>query len=191
MIRSGEIADISWSTGKWMFIDIGFSSKSSSCGVLFHDSKPERRTFGEAVEDVKVATRTSSILNLVIEAPLSVAFDKSGNPIGRSIEKHNHQTRYWYVGAGCVVMISTLYLIKQVISENPAGEVKLFEGFVSYKTVKSDHLRDVKLLHDVIKDPRSYKDCIFDLSNEPGIVSAFKVMGFDFGIPPIIMRRLE
>jgi len=189
MIRAGKIDEILWSTGKWMFIDMGFSSKSPTCGVLFHDSKPERKIFAETVKDVITVIKTYPLVNLVIESPLSVAFD-NGNPIGRSIEKQGNKARYWYVGPGCVVLVGALYLMKNIISENPTGEVRLFEGFVSYKTEKSDHMRDVEFLRDVVKDPVTNKKYIYDISDNPGIESAFKVIGFNYGIPPIIMKSI-
>lgn len=135
-------------------------------------------------------------VNLLIEAPLSVAFDHRGNPIGRSVEKQNSNTRYWYVGLGCAVMVAALYLIKAVIQAKPNADIRLFEGFVSYKESKkkTGHCQDVLLLREVVDNPDRYSDAIFlsdslkmDHTDTPN--SAFMVAGVDAGIPPIIMRN--
>jgi len=38
MIYAGKLADISWVTGTWLILDIGFSNKARSCGLLIGDS---------------------------------------------------------------------------------------------------------------------------------------------------------
>ena len=197
MIHAGKVSDIksehSWSNGTWLFLDIGFSKSERTCGVLIHDTDPVRKTFGEAVNLVKEASRDYPVLNLVIEAPLSITFDKvSGNPVGRWFEKKDEQHRYWYAGLGCLVMVATLYLMRELTSTNPKGEIKLFEGFISFKTEKSDHLKDVKLLRTVVKDPHKYAKFIIEptVNSSSEIKSAFEIMGSsfnNFGIPPVIM----
>jgi len=195
MIHAGKVSDLisknSWSNGTWLFLDIGFSEKRESSGVLIQGAEPTRKTFGEVVKTIKHESSIHGILNLVIESPLSVAFDKtSGNPVGRSIEKQDQKTRYWYTGPGCTVMVATLYLMKAVLSTNQKGEIRLFEGFISYKDGKTDDLDDVRRLRDTVKESKNLADCIINPSNLASkgseIKSAFEIMGFDFGIPPII-----
>jgi len=89
-------------------------------------------------------------------------------------------------------MVATLYLMKELTSIDPKGEIKLFEGFISFKTGKSDHLKDVKLLRAVVKDPHKYAKFIIEPTVNDGseIKSAFEIMGSSFkyfGIPPVIM----
>ncbi|MDD4984724.1 MAG: hypothetical protein PHQ43_02880 [Dehalococcoidales bacterium] len=128
----------------------------------------------------------------MIEAPLSVAFDKYGNPKGRSIDKRGNQKRYWYVGPGCVVMVATLYLMKRILEINPDCNIKLFEGLVSYKikTKRSNHLEDVILLRDAIKAPDSYRyicePSSLSVDRTDIIESVSNLFGMDFGIPPVI-----
>ena len=119
MIYAGNIDDISWSNGIWLILDIGFSNKSRSCGLLLHDNEAESLLYSEAVDKVIMTCHQYEALNLVIEAPLSVAFDSNGNPKGRDVEQIKSANRYWYVGAGAVVSLATLHLMKRLLASNP------------------------------------------------------------------------
>jgi len=192
MIYAGEVKDIRWSSGTWLILDIGFSNKSRSCGFLLGDYKPTRYRFSEAVSKVIEAAQTNKVLNLVIEAPLSVAFNRHRNPKGRSVEKKGSKTRYWYFGPGCTVLVATTYLMQKLVKSKPAGTIRLFEGFVSYKDrgKPTDHLLDVKLLKEAIMAPNASKYCKkpqeLKLDDDDILESAFKAAGMDFGIPPVI-----
>jgi len=195
-IKSGKLSDISWTNGFWIFLDIGFSNQVRSCGLLLHDTHPQELKFSDAVSTVIDTVGFHDRLNLLIEAPLSVAFDKSGNPKGRSIEKSGSKTRYWYVGPGAVVMVATFYLLRALSDATSNCVIQLFEGFVSYKekSKKSSHSKDVLLLREVIKEPEKFSSCIYSpeslrLDDFDRLESAFKVGGMDFGVPPLIMRE--
>jgi hypothetical protein len=168
---------------------------------MIGETKPVRIQFGDAtrriVDHVKHADRET---HLVIEAPLSVAFNAKGNPVGRRIERETIEgkttTRYWHAGLGCSVMVAAMYLVRGMMDATPASPVRLFEGFVSYKErgAKSNDLNDVLLLREVVMDPVKFADCIMtedDLRTHPSdeIVSAFRVCGWIGGVPPIIKRR--
>lgn len=195
-IRAGTISEISPSSGEWLILDIGFANKSASCGLLVNDSAPVELRFNEMVNRVCNFISESQIpVNLVIEAPLSVAFDRAGNPTGRAIEKLGGKTRYWYVGLGSTVMVAAMYLVKAISQRQATSEVRLFEGFVSFKTkgVKSDHLRDVKLIREVVLDRTIVPGAVVSPDNlrkvESDLLqSAFAVAGIDAGVPPVIMR---
>lgn len=172
-IRAGNKDDVNLDNNKeWLFIDIGFSSKNQSCGYLHHTGsekeEPCVKTFGELLKAVEIVV-TENIekpLYLVIEAPLSVAFDNDRNPVGRAIEKDGARTRYWYVGAGASVLLATTYLLR-MIHDKSKRDISLFEGFVSFKdknlngeknvtnstneSGKSDHEKDVIALRDAVK----------------------------------------
>ena len=192
MIYTGVIEDIQWSNGTWLLFDIGFSNKKRSCGLLLHDGKPKSYHFGEAVAEVIKQMQNHENLNLVIEAPLSVVFDRNGNPKGRSIEKKGNRTRYWYYGPGCTVLVATTYFLKKLVDSKPAGNIRLFEGFVSYKDKgeASDHVKDVILLRKSIMSRNPLQYCKqpheLKLVDDDVLESAFKVAGMDFGIPPVI-----
>ncbi len=196
MIYSGKVNDISWKKGTWLILDIGFSNNRRSCGILLGDNKAEKLKFKDALDEVVRIARDRPLLNLVIEAPLSVAFDKSGNPKVRSIEKKGKKNRPWYVGPGCAVLVAAMYLMRKLYDSRPSADIKLFEGFVSYKSkaARSSHLRDVELLRKAIKARRTLKHHVIkpeDLKADPddNIRSAFGVMNMkdmDLGIPPVI-----
>jgi hypothetical protein len=195
-IAAGQITDIQWSRGFWVFLDIGFSTRAKSCGLLLHDSNPKQLLFSEAVHTIIGITKKHERINLLIEAPLSAAFDFSGNPKGRAIEKEGTKTRYWYNGPGCAVMVAAFYLLRAMMGVDSDSDVRLFEGFVTYKKKgsRSNHSGDVLLLREVVKSPEEYSECIYPpeallRDKKDKLVSAFKVGGMDFGIPPLIMRN--
>jgi hypothetical protein len=202
MIVAGTPEQIEWMDANWVFLDIGFSANKSSSGLLIGNGDPASFQFGEArrriVECVKHA---STPTNLVIEAPLSVCFNKDGNPVGRLIEKEALEgkmtTRYWYAGLGCSVMVAAMYLIRDLSDVASDSQVHLFEGFVSYKdrTLKTDHCDDVELLREVVKNPNAFAGSIIraDALCKPGdkIISAFTVCGADCGVPAVIKRSMR
>jgi hypothetical protein len=194
-IGPGQPEDIHWSSGYWVFLDIGFSGRSRTSGLLIHDSTARELLFSEAVDEVITAAKRPGRLNLVIEAPLSAAFDPRGNSRGRSIEKRGTQTRYWYVGPGCAVMVAATYLLRRLRDASPTADIILFEGFVSYKERRaaSRHSQDVELLREVVRSPAEFAGSIVTgddlaVSADDTVVSAFAVAGMDFGVPPVIIR---
>jgi hypothetical protein len=202
MIEAGTREQVKWGDGNWLFLDVGFSANKSSSGLLVSNGKPCCVQFGEATRRiVDHVTRSTCTTNLLIEAPLSVCFNKSGNPTGRLIEKEaiegKTKTRYWHNGLGCSVMVAAMYLIRDISEAAPTSQVRLFEGFVSYKdrTVKTDHCADVELLREVVKDPGRFAECIISVDGLRGpddkIVSAFKVCGSDCGVPAVIKRQVR
>ena len=193
MIVAGKKCEVMWGEGNWIFLDIGFSgaanARGKTSGLLFGEDEPQLVNFSEAAQ--KIVTKIKdlhSTINLVIEAPLSVCF-RNGNPTGRLIEKAKGKThRVWYVGAGCAVMVASMYLIRKIADAKPPITIRLFEGFISYKSEKSDHKRDTMLMREVVKTPE--KGRIIDKLNlrEDDIPSsAFHVIGLDCGVPAVIM----
>ena len=86
-ICAGKVSDLRQDSGDWLFVDVGFSSKGKTCGVLKGAGNPELRTFRGMVDLVLQEVQvTGQPLNLLLEAPLSAAFNQSRNPTGRSIE---------------------------------------------------------------------------------------------------------
>ena len=197
MIRAGTKSEIFLPSGEWLILDIGFANTSRSCGLLVNQEEPVNLQFNEAKDKIcRFISNSTNPVNLVIEAPLSVAFDSKGNPKGRKVEKQRSKTRYWYVSPGCTVMVAALYLVK-AITEAPSNvEIRLYEGFVSFKESgeESDHSRDVELLREVVKNPSHYPKSIIEpealkMDDSDTLQSAFRVAGLDVGIPPLIMRN--
>lgn len=132
---------------------------------------------------------------LVIEVPLSVTFSADGNPRGRSIEKRGAKTRYWYTGLGCVVLTATGYVVSSLAQLTDGPDIRLFEGFVSFKErgAVSNHKADVLLLKDVVAGDDSRGRIVapaeLPMSTDDKIQSAFAVWGLDTGVPPVIMEE--
>jgi hypothetical protein len=197
MIRAGKANEVVWGNGIWIFLDIGFSCKGKTCGLLIGRESPKRFTFNGAYKEIcRHITQAKDPVNLVIEAPLSVVFDKKGNPTGRKFERHERKTRYWYCGLGCGVMVAAIYLIRNLERASRRKEVRLFEGFVSFKdgNDKSDHLQDVIRLRSLVKASKSRNRSIippdqFKYCNGDQLSSAFTVAGLRIGVPPVLQWR--
>ena len=153
MIRAGTPAEANRYSGEWVFVDLGFAEKAKSCGLLLGDGKPEEISFSQLTARLlEVIAFAQQPLNLLIEAPLSVAFNEYGNPTGRIIERRESRTRYWYVGLGCSVLVAATYLLRSIHEANPRREIRLFEGLASFKPkgVRSSHSDDVLKLRKVV-----------------------------------------
>lgn len=195
MIRSGTVPDVQRDSGDWVFVDIGFSTRTASSALLVGDGLPERVPFGALVQRVvQIARQGSTRLNLLIEAPLSVAFNDRGNPTARTLEKRGRQTRCWYAGPGPGVLVAATYLLRHVHESQLARDVRLFEGFVSFKFKEfpSSHAGDVVKLRSVVWRSRECQQSILapnQIRVNPGdlLISAFRVCGMDFGVPPIVV----
>lgn len=191
--------DVEWSSGTWIFLDIGFSNSGRTCGLLVSNGQPHEFLFSEAKKEIKNVTLGSkSPVNLVIEAPLSVCFDSKGNPKGRTIEREGSRIRYWYLGLGCAVMVAAIYLIHELYALGPelTVPIRLYEGFVSFKdrSKKSRHADDVILLRDYVRNPKANLGSIYFANDLKGndsdeLKSATAIFGLDFGIPPIIKPK--
>ncbi|MCQ8895247.1 hypothetical protein NQT62_02190 [Limnobacter humi] len=192
-IRAGTTAEATRDSGEWIFVDPGFASSAKSCGLLLQDQEPICVSFSELQLQLVRQVRASELpLNLAIEAPLSVAFGKEGNPVGRSVERRDRQARYWYVGLGCSVLVSATYLVRAITEAIPTREVRLFEGLVSFKTREkpSDHRADVQSLKNVVWGfagcGRIISPDELAASPQDKVVSAFHVAGMSYGVPPVI-----
>lgn len=185
---------VDYAGSPWVIVDIGFSSNSRSCGVTINGN-----VIPDPVEGYRCTTSTPDILgdkhygmlspaitqwlahhhglrenhpvNLMIEAPLSMAFARrsepgeklqgvhQGNPVARAPDrlgnaKHNglppDQRRLWYTQPGSGLMIASCRLIQELITTLDGCEIRLFEGFVSFKEGEGPkgHWRDTcKLWH--------------------------------------------
>jgi hypothetical protein len=167
--------------------------------LVFGDADPQCVQFFEARNLLVERIKSSNVeVNLVLEAPLSVCFSANGNPKGRSIERENKRTRYWYVGLGCAVMVASMYIVRAIADAEPSVPVRLFEGFVSYKErgVKSDHALDVGSLRKVVKNPIASSSWIIPadklrIDEDDKLLCAFGVLGLECGIPAVIKGNVE
>ncbi|MEO8048483.1 MAG: hypothetical protein ABI684_14465 [Nitrospirota bacterium] len=194
-IRAATLAEITRASAEWVFVDLGFASEDKSCGLLVGDGEARALSFSQLQAEIASICNTSlAPLNLLLEAPLSVAFGANGNPTGRSVEKRNGQSRYWYVGLGCGVLVAATYLLRSIHDLSPRREIRLFEGLVSFKPrgIPSSHTSDVIALRNLAWSGNTSLGRFVgpeDLRANQGdrIVSAFHVAGMDFGVPPVVV----
>lgn len=200
-IRAGSFCDIRKDSGKWMIVDLGFSAKKRSCGIWTEADDACVAEFGQLVKRVIEEARKSDPrpLNLLLEAPLSVAFNKRGNPTRRRCDtSKDGKHRVWYVNAGATTLIAANHLLQKLNGCQIQRDVRLFEGFVSFKGPKVEaarskkrvnpHERDGLLLKNAVWNPNTA--CIFtpgELQQNEGdaVKSAFAFLCKNL-VPPVI-----
>jgi hypothetical protein len=184
-----------------MAVDLGFGA-SKSCGLTWQNPNGEIRTrlvdFGQCVETVADFLSDNVDSTLIIEAPLSGLFDLSGNPRGRlpfekvSIDGKS-RSRYWYVQGGAVVALSAMFLLHRVagLVTSESNIVNLVEGFVSFKTRRSDHTEDALALLTSLREPSTGK--VYDVqSTAPGerpmnMLSIVGLVPPEESCPPVVV----
>lgn len=194
-MHAGSLADLTASSGDWAFVDVGFARDGKTSGFLINNGTPQVLTFSELRRQLlELVTAAEQPLNLVLEAPLSAAFTGAGNPTGRSMEREGKKHRYWYAGLGCQVTVAAAYLLRAIHENQAKREVRLFEAFVSFKSrgTKSSHVDDVLAMRSVAWAEASYVGKIIPPEEIAGphartVQSAFRVFGFDCGIPPVVV----
>ena len=148
-------------------VDIGYSSKSKSCGLAWTDG-PQQGTeleFGQAVEEV--GELLGYLMNpvLVLEAPLSTFHGPNGNPDYRGpFEKG----RGWYWGAGAVCLIAAQRLLHQLKTVRSLDSpVWLAEAFLSNKMRRTEHREDAAAILVQFWDtsPQKLRDGLEPASN--------------------------
>jgi len=146
-----------------MAVDLGFGAHKS-CGLAWQTPSGERQVkvmnFGRCVEHIAEFISENHDSALSVEAPLSGLFGSSGNPKGRTQFERTRVagrtvTRYWYVGAGAAVGLGATFLFSQlpqrVLSES--NVVSVVEGFISFKTRRSNHKEDALTLLKGLRNP--------------------------------------
>jgi len=194
-MRAGLVGEIHPASGDWAFVDVGFAREGKTGGLLLNDGDPCNLSFAELRRELLgLASANGRPLNLVLEAPLSGAFTQAGNPAGRSMEREGRDHRYWYAGLGCQVTVAAAYLLRGIVEERSEREVRLFEAFVSFKVKgqRSSHAQDVLAMRSVVWNQPGHKGRVIQPDALLGphahvVQSAFKVFGFDCGVPPVIV----
>jgi len=201
LLRAGKMAELLEPTGEWVFVDIGFSARGKTCGYLRTDvgtdstiGRAAALTYGELTREISALVQVPGPpLHLVLEAPLSAVFGPEGNPMGRTGERRGSQTRYWYAGLGCAVLVASLYLIKAIMDAGPRREVRLFEAMVTFKkrSTAPTHEQDAEALWAAVSSGPGGR-CRFiqpgPIDERVGTVlaSTFALLGLDGQLPPII-----
>ena len=198
-IIAGDVCDIKGDKGHWLIVDIGFSSTQPSCGVWNGAGEPKVFTFGDlvALTTHEVQADDPGPLNLLIEAPLSVAFRQNGNPIRRNCDICDGMRREWYVNAGAATLVAAGYLLRAIHGCQRQREVKLFEGFASFRRAKNKPGTDAERREADRQDVLALRNAVWNRENatffapgdlvKPGhhIESAFSFLD-ENPIPPVI-----
>ena len=212
-IGAGTVKERREDSGEWLFVDVGFSSTGKSCGVLKDRECPRAMKFDQLLKCVVKEVQTPGPpLNLLLEAPLSIAVDRDRNPARRRTDTEGKEHRDWWYGPGATTLLAAGHLLREVKNCGIQREVRLFEGFASFKATKVNwsyndnykkcygffkthwsHIQDVLRLQCTAWDPNprqgfvTYRD---ELKTEgrkrDDIEFAFKFADMDFGIPPVV-----
>lgn len=185
-IIAGECGDIKWGSGDWIIVDMGFANTKKSCGAAIGSTKAQRFWFGDLVKKVieEAQKNTHEELNLLLEAPLSMAFDHQKNPMRRSFEDLDHA---WYRNSGAAMMLAAIRLIDRLDSTDRKREVRLFEAYAPLKD--ADHARVAAALREVVKQriqERFVKPS--DIAPEAKcLLPAYRLTNEDGKIPPVVL----
>ena len=199
-IIAGRVADINRDAGQWLIVDVGFANANPSCGVWNREGEPYVVTFGDlktlVVQEAQEAG--GGTLNLLLEAPLSVAFRQNGNPTRRVCDTHDGRHRDWYVNAGATTLIAAGYLLRALHGCQRQRDVRLFEGFVSFRHPDDRPINNAQRIAAHIADVLALRNAVWNQNNaqffEPGqlqqhpndrIESAFPFFNDDL-IPAVI-----
>ena len=85
--------------------------------------------------------------------------------------------RRWYIGPGAATMVAATCLVRRLKNLRPENDIRLFEGFVSFKR-RGDRGK--------IVGPDKLR-----MSEDNVLRSAFKVAGMDLGIPAAVFADCE
>ena len=116
-------------------VDMGFSGSSKSCGVALsvpgEEPKAKAHHFGSAADAVAGFLTDHRGGVVVLEAPLSAAFNAKRNPRSRGDFEEVDKPRWWSFGAGAQMALSALYFCRRLDELVPQNfSIHLIEGFV-------------------------------------------------------------
>lgn len=172
-------------------VDLGFSGKRRTTGVawiLATESDAKKHQFGEAANTVAQKCRSLVDVTLILEAPLSAAFDNLGNPRPRGDFECEPRTRWWSVGPGAATALSALFFLQQLHRElkNASVTIHLVEGFVS-GDASDDHAKVAAALRDGFQGKGKW----YSISDEMNVVSALDWLECKSpNNPPIILQPI-
>ena len=142
-IVAGRVNQINGDCGEWLIVDIGFRMEEASCGIWHGPETLDVVTFSKlkqlAIE--KVEENDPPFLNLLLEAPLSVAIQTGdelgrrlgGDPARRVCDTYRGKHRDWWYNAGAATLLAAGFLLRELVGRQNR-EVRLFEGFASFKS---------------------------------------------------------
>lgn len=197
MMRAGAHSEIRPDSGLWVIVDVGLS-KNKTTGLLVGNGPAKNLTFAEAREEISNAIQRSEMpVNLMIEAPTSLAFDRRGNPMPRFFEASgvfgDNGSRSWNTQPAPGVILAGLLQLRPLWdARERLPEVRIFEGVATFRPrgTTGDHREDVTNLSRMVAqpDPQFVFDAPTIQSRTDGnVVSLFPICGMDVGIAPAIV----
>lgn len=117
-------------------VDMGFSGKTASAGFAYLMSRNEsclsrNLTFSDCVHAVAEKVRQQGDLILLLEAPLSAAFDAKGNPQPRGRFESHPKPRWWSLGPGASMSLAAMHFLRRLVGVVcPESRIYLIEGYV-------------------------------------------------------------
>ena len=144
-IVAGEQGQIRSDSGDWLIVDIGMRMNRSTCGVWYSPGTLDKITFGALKELVirKAKCCDKPPLNLLIEAPLSGAWQLNGNPGRRECDAWGEKHSDWHHGPGATTLLAAQFLLRELYEcQTRQREVRLFEGHVSFKSAEDKRLEE-------------------------------------------------
>jgi hypothetical protein len=174
-------------------VDLGFSARNRTTGVAWSlpsQSDRKKHCFGEAVNVVAEQCCSFSEVALVLEAPLSAAFDIYGNPRSRGKFEREPQSRWWSVGPGAATALSALFFLRQLHRKLKTANVTihLVEGFVSGNDVW-DHDEVAAALRDGFRGKRKCHWHSVSVTEGESVVSALDWLECESPHdPPVILQ---
>lgn len=128
-------------------IDLGYSNAQKSCGIAHGGLETAFSCeFGAAIDYTAQLIQAHGPHIIILEAVLSTYHNAAGNPeIRGTFEKG----RGWYHGPGVTTFAAALRFLEALDQRIPASApLPLIEGFLSYKTSRTQHQDDAQRLID-------------------------------------------
>ena len=142
-------------------VDMGFSGKTASCGYAFRDTiaepiEAQNKKFHACLAEVVTQFHKTEEAVLILEAPLSSAFDPLGNPQPRGDFERLPKSRWWSLGPGASMSLAAMHFLKRFVDEVPENtRCHLIEGFV----VGDDSGHDADVAKALIKSFAGVQPC--------------------------------
>jgi len=125
-------------------IDLGFSGSKASCGLAFRESQgadvvPQNYRFDACVKKAAELFASHKDSVLILEAPLSAAFNSKGNPQSRGDFEGMPKPRWWSLRAGAAMALAAQYFLKDLSQRIPKDvRCNLIEGFITGENSGND-----------------------------------------------------
>ena len=154
-------------------VDMGFSGRTASCGYAIRANAndpvvSENKRFHDCLAAVVSQFENLGEAILILEAPLSSAFDRLGNPQPRGDFERHPKPRWWSLGPGASMSLAAMYFLKRFVEAVPAHtKCHLIEGFV----VGADSGHDADVAEALIDSFAGVQRCAWQAPAAPQLMS--------------------